>query len=256
MTPSRARFPSFSAGLAGLIGLGASLFASTGCNFIFNPANSDDVIRCKNTTECERESAFFDALNTNRLDASCAAPASGSGDFASSKTNQVCGIVDKVSVSCGVEGLPNSQFLARVEEAEANKAVYAPCPADLKGTLGCAAKNDGSCASGLEVNDFGLCDDGEGLPYYPASQELLLQDIKDQHCRSYFCDESFVCNDGKCSRCVEGDDDYAPGQGGCGQLALSIGPSPVYQDQATLEDACLNASVAEETKFGPVGVAP
>src|SRR5687768_6965357 len=128
MTPSRARFTSL---FAGLVGFGAPLFASTGCNFIFNPANSDDVIRCKNTTECEKEEVFFEALNTNRLDASCAAPASGSGDFASSKTNQVCAIVDKASVACGIEGLPNSQFLARVEEATMNDAVYAACPSDM-----------------------------------------------------------------------------------------------------------------------------
>lgn len=245
MTSSRARIPSLLAGLA--------LF--TGCNFIFNPAKSDDVIRCKNTTECEKEAVFFDALNTNRLDASCAAPSGGGNDFASSKTNQVCSIVDKASVSCGVEGLPASDFATRVEEA--NKSVYAACPSDLKGSLGCAEKTGGGCNDGLEVNVFGVCDDGEGLPYFPYSEGLDLQDIKDQHCRSYFCDESFVCNNGKCSRCVDAEDgDAGPGTGACGQLALSIGPSPVYLSQDKLEDGCQDASIAEETKFGPVGEPP
>jgi hypothetical protein len=253
MTSSRARFQSLSAGL-----VCASLLVSTGCNFIFNPAKSDDVIRCKNTTECEKEAVFFDALNTNRLDAACAAPSGGGNDFASSKTNQVCSIVDKASVSCGVEGLPASEFATRVEEAGMNTGVYGSCPTDLKGSLGCEEKTGGGCNDGLEANVFGVCDDGEGLPYYPYAEGLDLQDIKDQHCRSYFCDESFVCNNGKCSRCVDAEDseDVAPGQGACGQLALSIGPSPVYLSQDKLEDGCQEASISEETKFGPVGVSP
>lgn len=250
MTSSRARFPSL---LAGLVVVTPLMGA---CNFIFNPANSDDVIRCKNTTECEKEEAFADALNTKRLDASCAAPG-GSASFTSSKENQVCSIVDRASVSCQTENLPTSDFATAVEEAMANAEVYAACPTDKKGSLGCAEKTGGGCDSGLEVNDFGLCDDGEGLPLYPAANaDLALQDIRDQHCRSFFCDESFVCNQGKCSRC---DPDLGidnVGKGACGELAVATGRSPVYLPQSELKDACPDTSIAEKTKFGPVAVAP
>lgn len=247
MTSSRARFPSL---LAGLV-----VVCLSGCNFIFNPAG-DGVIRCKNTTECEKEDVFADALNTKRLDASCAAPG-GSSSFTSSKENQVCSIVDKASISCQTENLPTSGFASAVDEATANAAVYGPCPTDKKGSLGCAEKTGGGCDSGLELNDFGLCDDGDGFPLYAAANaDLALQDIRDQHCRSYFCDETFVCNEGKCSRCDPDLGIDSVGKGACGELALSIGRSPVYLPQMKLEDDCQATSIPEETKFGPVGVEP
>jgi hypothetical protein len=248
MTSSRL-VPSFAAPLA--------LFLATGCNFIFNPANSDDVIRCKNTTECEKEEIFFDALNTERLDAACASPAGGGGSFTSSKTNQVCSVVDKASVSCATEMLPASDFADAVEAADANKIVYAACTGPDNGTLGCPPKTDGNCVAPLEPNEYGVCDDGDGLPLFPRSDLLLLQDVKDQHCRSYFCDDSFVCNN-KTSKCVRCDPDLkvdGVGQGACGELALKGARSTVYQPNATLTKECPDVSKFEATKFGPVVVA-
>ena len=72
MTPFRARFNS-----QVFVAIFTATFAGTGCNFILNPANSDEVIRCKNTTECEQEKFFFEVLNTNRVDAACSAPGGG-----------------------------------------------------------------------------------------------------------------------------------------------------------------------------------
>ncbi|MBK7825632.1 hypothetical protein [Nannocystis sp.] len=231
-----------------------ALLSAGGCNFIFNPANSDDVIRCKNTTECEKEDVFFDKLNTERLDATCAAPG-GSATFGTSKTNQVCSLVDKASVSCATEMLPAGDFADAVAAADTNKAVYTSCPADQRGKLGCEPTNSGTCDANLEKSEFGICDDGKGFPLYAASAELLYQDIKDQHCRSYFCDDSFVCNS-KTSKCVRCDPDADASQGGCGELALAGGPSTVYQSQDALTKACPDVSTFEGTKFGPVVVDP
>jgi len=232
-----------------------SLFASAGCNFILNPANSDDVIRCKNTTECEKEAFFIEELRKGRTDAACGSPGSGGGGFTTSKTNQVCSIVDKVSVSCGTVSLPAGDFASAVDAVGPMPGtLYTPCVGDQRGTLGCAPLNNGTCAAGLTVNDYGACDDNMGQPVIEPNGDLALQDIKDQHCRSYFCDETFVCNS-KTSKCVRCDDDLGAdglGQGACGELAFNGKRSTVYLPQDQLVDECPDTSKFEETKFGPV----
>lgn len=230
-----------------------AVLLSAGCNFIFNPANSDDIVRCKNTTECEKNEAFFEALNTERLDATCQAPG-GSATFGTSKTNQVCSMVDKASVSCGTDMLPAGKFADAVDAATTNKAVYAPCSSADKGKLGCDARDDGTCDSGLKKSKHGVCDDGKGQPLYAASDAFLLQDVKDQQCRSYFCSDEFVCDDK--SKCIRCDPDKEPGKGGCGDLALNGARSTVYQTIDALEDACPETSTFEGTAFGKVVVDP
>ena len=248
MTSSRARLLSYPVGF-----MLVSLFASAGCNFILNPANSDDVIRCKNTTECEKEEFFITELRKERADAACGAPGGG-GSFTTSKTNQVCSLVDKASVSCGTEALPVSGFADAVDDAIMNDDVYAPCVGEKNGTLGCAPLNNGTCTAGLTPNEFGTCDDGKGYPLIEASAALKLQDVKDQHCRSYFCDDSFVCNS-KTSKCVRCDDSLGAdrlGEGTCGDLAINGARSTVYLSQNKLESECPDTSAFEKTKFGPV----
>jgi len=252
MTSYRARLLSYPVGF-----MLVSLFASAGCNFILNPAG-DGVIRCKNTTECEKENFFIAELRNERTDAACGAPG-GVGDFTTSKDNQVCSLVDKASVSCGTEMLPPGDFFDAVAAATKNTAVYAVCVGAKRGTLGCAPLNNGSCAAGLTVNDFGACDDGNGQPLIEASLDLKLQDVQDQQCRSYFCDESFVCNR-KTSKCVRCDDSLGVdgvGEGACGDLAINGARSTVYFSQQQLGDECPDTSKFETTQFGPaVAVTP
>ena len=71
-------------------------------------------------TWVRNEDVFFDKLNTERLDATCAAPG-GSATFGTSKTNQVCSLVDKASVSCATEMLPAGDFADAVAAADTNK---------------------------------------------------------------------------------------------------------------------------------------
>ena len=79
------------------------------------------------------------------------------------------------------------------------------------------------------------------------------QDVKDQHCRSYFCDDSFVCDSGskKCTRCNSSSDAEDLGQGACAELALQGQRSTVYQNTEALEDGCQDPSDVEMTVFGP-----
>ena len=230
-------------------------FLAAGCNFIFNPANSDDIVRCKNTTECEKNEAFFEALNTERLDATCQAPG-GSATFGTSKTNQVCSMVDKASVSCATDMLPESTFADAVDEATTNKGVYTPCSSANKGKLGCEARDDGTCENGLEKSDHGACQTAgdKGQPLYAPSEAFLLQDVKDQQCRSYFCSDEFVCDDK--SKCIRCDPDKDPGKGGCGDLALNGARSTVYQTDKVLDDICQTPSTFEGTAFGPIVADP
>lgn len=251
MTPFRATSPALTSSLTLVI----ATLVGTGCNFILNPANSDEVIRCKNTTECEQESYFSEVLRTNRVDASCSAPGGGGGDISSSKTNQVCSVVDKVSVSCDPAVFMKGPFFDAWERAQANANAYIACNADQQGSLGCPPRFNGACNAPLEVNDYGVCDDGAGLPLYAGNDPALFgQDVKDQHCRSYFCDDSFVCNGRtkKCVRCDPSKDGMGDlGQGACADLAIQGQRSTVYQSAATLKSACADESDVEQTAFGP-----
>lgn len=231
-----------------VVAAGTTLLTS-GCNFIFNPAKSDDVIRCKNATECEQDEVFADVLATERVDASCKAPASGPGGFTSAKNNLVCSTVDKASVSCDAEAFADDTPLRMAWDiAQANKSVY-NCAIDKKGTNGCPSLN-GSCDSGKAPNAFDVCDDGSGKHPLANPTELIAQDVLDQHCRSYFCDDSFVCKSNKCVRC---DEDDAPGEGGCADYAPLGKISTVYTDVA---DECPPASDADDTIIGAPVVAP
>lgn len=253
MTSSRARLLSSPVGLVLL-----SLFAATGCNFILNPANSDDVIRCKNTTECEKESFFIEELRKDRTDASCGAPGGQSG-FATSKENQVCSLVDKASISCAIDNLPAGDFADAIEAAKKNGEVYTACPSDKKGTLGCPPTNSGTCSNGLKLNEFSTCDDGQGSnPLIAPDISRKFFDVQDQHCRSYFCDDSFVCNT-KTTKCTRCDDELGAkgiGVGACGDLALAGARSTVYFSQDKLEMECPDTSKYSDTRFGPVVIAP
>lgn len=224
----------------------------SGCNFIFNPANSDDVIRCKNATECEQDELFAEVLSTKRVDAACKAPQSGSGNFTAAKNNLVCSVIDKASVSCDIAnfGAETPVRMAYEEAVEKSTSLYnSPCT-DKLGTLGCPPKA-GACDVG-EVNDFEVCDDGSGkFPLFAPSMELFAQDIADQHCRSYFCDDNFVCNGNKqCVRCDDGDD---LGDGACAEMAVNGKVSTIYIDNDCDEG---DVSNADKTRFGDVVVPP
>jgi signal transduction histidine kinase len=236
---------------------------SSGCNFIFNPAKSDSVIRCKNATECEDEAIFKSTIAENRTEAVCRAPDQG-GSFVSSKNNLVCSLVDKASVSCDAEKFAEGTTLRDAyDEAVAQNLVNdKACPLDKKGTIGCPSLN-GNCDSG-EENVFGICDDGSGM--YPLAQpvvdeaaklNMLAQDVLDQHCRSYFCDDQFVCNKKRqCVRCDDSPEAEDLGDGACADIALNGKVSTVYRNDNPDNASCEDKADPDNTAFGDVVLAP
>ena len=99
---------------------------------------------------------------------------------------------------------------------------YAACDATQLGAMGCPP-NGGACNQGLAENDAGLCDDDD--PATPRAvqledPELVGLDVRDQFCRSYFCDDRFVCDPGS-NNCVLCDPDELYGEGGCGQVWIA-----------------------------------
>jgi hypothetical protein len=136
-----------------------------------------------------------------------------------------------------VEGEPMGPY-ATAWNALSGAARYSSDCSDpmFQGTKGCP----GPCQGGLTVNGNGVCDDGSGPPAVQSKSEYIGQDLRDQFCASYFCDEDFVCNRANpsqplCTRC----DPNAPyGEGGCGRLYINGAMSCAYQTQAQLDDAC------------------
>jgi len=93
----------------------------------------------------------------------------------------------------------------------------------------------------LEVGDEGFCvdpDEGPGNPTISlrGNSEFAGQDVLDQFCRSFFCDDSFVC-DSTDFTCVKCDPEEPFGEGGCGTVVVAGEPSCVYTAAQT-ESVC------------------
>ncbi len=226
-----------------------------GCSAIFNPENSDDVLRCGNVDDCLADETFAAALQDKRLDAACGAPGSGDG-FSSSNENTVCSTTDKL-ISCDPGSLDQlSDMVVRYNEAVDSNGIYIACQAENLGKQGCKP-NMGSCDAGLAVNDFGVCDDPNNpVPAYEASTSNAGQDVLDQYCRQFYCDDGdgFTCTlsgtDRLCKRCEPG---KPIGEGGCGTMWVNGAPSSVY----TANDGCdPTQSSLENSEFGPIPSAP
>src|SRR5262249_43717196 len=154
-----------------------------------------------------------------------------SGGFTQGKNDQVCSVIDRQSVSCSPDAYDKTTKFATVyadATSAANKANYTCNPGDL----GCDAKADKTCKVGTP-NEFGTC---ASALIGPNADKRLGKDVKDQHCRNYFCDDSFACNvsTNKCVRCDEHSKD-ADGIG-CGELALLGKPSTVYDHDNSCQD--------------------
>jgi hypothetical protein len=207
---------------------------SVSCTAIFAPR--DDVSRCSTVEDC-------DDPNDNRYVPTCVFD-DASLDLDSSQVDKICVADFKPSVGCNPESYtdPAHPFRAAFDELS-DSARYPACAVDTQlGMLGCPPQG-GACNDGLVVNDVDLCDDeDEDTPKAVAIiSETLGQDVRDQFCRSYFCDERFVCApDNKCAVC-DTTKDYA--DGGCGQVYIAGARSCVYEDG----NACQGENVTDLT---------
>ncbi|MCY1012374.1 hypothetical protein OV079_43930 [Nannocystis pusilla] len=248
-----------------------AVVASLGCNFIMNP-DGDGVFRCDNPDDCDVP--LQDALADKRTQSRCAAAGGGGGGFTQSQDNKVCSVLDKEDVSCNPAPYANDDSVpvAKAYNDALDEGGAYSCAQELYGSAGCPP-NGSTCNEGLELRTYetlsGDADNPEqtearvcapkGVAAVAGNSAVRGFDVLDQHCRSYFCDDAFVCNRGSGTssgwRCVRCDPDKAYGNGGCGTMYLQGAPSTVYTADLG-GDACDDVASADKTEFGPVVPAP
>jgi hypothetical protein len=214
------------------------------CTAILAPR--DDVQRCGTAEDC-------DPTGDNRYVPVCKFD-DDHLDLDPKEVDKICVADFKSSVNCtpGSYTKPEHPFATAFNEL-GDFGRYATCTAEQLGSRGCLPMGS-SCSEGLAVNDVGLCDDNN--PDTPKAvlvdnEELVGQDVLDQFCRSFFCDDRFVCdttNDNSYV-CVPCDADDPYGEGGCGQVWIAGARSCVYDVEC--ED---DPDVTDETVvFGACG---
>lgn len=221
----------------------ASLGAfSVSCTAILAPR--DDVQRCGTADDC-------DPTGDNRYVPVCKFD-DDNLDLDSTKVDKICVADFKASVGCnpGAYTKPDHPFATAFDDL-GQIARYATCDADTQlGTKGCPPMG-GTCAEGLAVNPVGLCDDDDDdtpMLVQVETAELVGQDVRDQFCRSFFCDDRFVCNTST-NFCVLCDPDQDIAQGGCGEIWIAGERSCVYDT-----NECEGSDVTDEkVSFGACG---
>lgn len=212
----------------------ASLGAfSVSCTAILAPR--DDVQRCGTADDCE-------PTGDNRYVPVCKFDEENL-DLDSSQVDKICVADFKASVGCnpGSYTNPEHPFAIAFEEL-GDVSRYAVCTAEQLGTRGCLPMN-GTCGQGLAVNPVGLCDDENPdtpMAVQADTEELVGQDVRDQFCRSFFCDDRFVC-DPDTNFCVVCDPEQDYGEGGCGEIWIAGVRSCAYDN-----DECVGEDVTDD----------
>lgn len=220
-------------------------FTVSACSAFFVPNVDDDgVARCNVTEDCEDP-------KDNRHVAECVY-----GEGQPENSSKICSATFK-EIKCD-PGIysgdhPLSEMYDEVTDNQ-TKAAYTACSEANLGKRGCAP-NAGACDAGLEVIE-GVCDDPDALypslnPMQVGGVDIAGQDVIDQFCRFYFCDESFVCDtSGAKWICKSCDPSEEFGSGGCGTLYLDGAPSPVYTHPHENGGNCEGKIGVDEVKFG------
>lgn len=223
--------------------------SAVACTAILKPR--DDVQRCGSATEC-------DPTGDNRYVPVCKYD-DANQDLDSTKVSKICVADFKPDIGCDPmnyasgDGMKNGFY----ELFDTSSCATLSCTDENRGKAGCAPPSGGSCDDGLELVSFGstsyCVDPDSDQPMIPgaslAAAELDGQHIKDQFCKSYFCDDTFVCNaSNKCAPC---DPDRDFGEGGCGIVFNNGAPAPVYVLGSELEGMCLGEdATTAEVVFG------
>ncbi|MBV1862308.1 MAG: hypothetical protein KUG77_28065 [Nannocystaceae bacterium] len=218
----------------------AALSSSLACSLILDPR--DDVQRCGNVDDCETPA-------DTRFEAVCISDPGA--DIDTTKVEQVC-VAQFREVNCDPMGYDADGEFNTLVESRGFSDYACPAASDppVPGVQGCPPED--GCAANLQVID-GICDDPNAeVPTISLNSfgDLEAQDVKDQFCRGFFCDEEYVCNSTRnaCERC-DPDKDY--GEGGCGMVFTQGVPSCVY---ASAEGACAAPDAQpDEPVFGDCG---
>ncbi len=227
-----------------LLALGVAVPSTVSCTAIFAPR--DDVQRCGSGDDCE-------ATGDARYVSQCVFDEDNL-DLDTSQTMKICVAAFNGQIGCDPVAQNNDPVGMTYENLTGSGTFYSPMGmtcADLGGVMGCPPLPGEQCLNGLEQNEDGICSDGSGTVYSTTvNSEFAGQDVLDQHCRSFFCDESFVC-DQESFKCVPCDPDGEFGRGGCGELYIGGEKSCVYQDAAALAASCAEpSSDASKVEFG------
>ncbi len=215
----------------------AALSSSVACSLILNPR--DDVQRCGNVDDCETpEDSRYEAVCISDPDA----------DIDTTQVEQVC-VAQFRDVSCDPMGYDQDGEFRALVDSRGFSDYACPTASDppVPGVRGCPPED--GCAAGLEVID-GVCDDPTApVPSINLNSfsDLDAQDVKDQFCRGFFCDEEYVCNStlNACERC---DPSKPYGEGGCGTVFTQGTQSCVYDSACAAPDSDVNEPI-----FGDCG---
>jgi hypothetical protein len=225
------------------LGVGSSLLIAASCTAILSP--DDDVQRCGSADDCA-------PTMDNRYIAECRFDPDSNLD--STEVDKICVAAYKPSIGCNPDSYTGSaeEHPLRVMYAEYGMASRYSCE-ETPGVRGCPPETGVGCAAGLEPRESDdLCDDPDDdvrMVSLVGESDLAGQDILDQFCRSFFCDDSFVC-DRTDDRCVPCDPDEPFGEGGCGTVFVGGAPSCAYTAPNT-EDVCDGPDAStDEPKFG------
>jgi hypothetical protein len=239
LRPSRSRATS--------MGLATVLLGTSACSVILKPR--DDVERCGTAEECS-------PTGDNRYEPVCKFDDENL-DLDSTKIDKIC-VADFRSIGCDPMGYSSGSGLNNLflETTEKSSCVDLGCSMENMGKAGCPPPSGEGCGSGLELDDEGFCNDPDAdepiiPPSYLAANDLDDQHVRDQFCKSFFCDDSFVCNSDtkKCQRC---DTDRPFGEGGCGLVYSEGEIAKVYVLGDDLEAQCAAEDVQtdEPAVFG------
>lgn len=219
------------------LGLALATLGTFGVSCTAILAPRDDVQRCGTADDC-------DPTGDNRYVPACRFDEANL-DLDPSQVDKICVADFKPSVGCNEESYLAPEHPYRMAFDELGDVTrYAACDAMTQlGTMGCPPMG-GACNQGLALNELGLCDDdddGTPMAVQATTPEVVAQDVRDQFCRSYFCDDRFVCNTNT-NFCVLCDPEEPFGEGGCGEIYIAGARSCVYDDG----DACEGSDVTDE----------
>lgn len=219
--------------------LPAAFVLSTACTAFFPPGVEDDgVERCDNVGDCTPP-------DDPRFDVECVF-----GEGQDEKSQKVCSPT-WLDRSCEPDRYKDSDFEALYNDAIEINGVYKACAEENRGTRGCKKRPngdpDGPCDTGLEENAYGVCDDPDAeFAAIEADSTRAGFDVLDQFCRSLFCGEEWVCDEGLCKQCEDGG---TPGEGGCVEVYVNGQKSSVYLDDVSCGD---DPPAASEAEFGEI----
>lgn len=226
--------------------IGSVAGSVTGCSAILKP--NDDVERCGNAEDCS-------PTGDNRYVPICKFDDENTG-LDTTKVDKIC-VADFKSIGCDPSQYTGTSMANNFKDtAEDATCVDLGCSDENAGKPGCRpAQGTSDCQFG-SPDDDGFCGDPDAdQPVIPAvflGDDELKQDqhVRDQFCKSYFCDDTFVCNaQSKCEQC---DPEKPFGQGGCGIVYAEGAPAKVYVLGGDLEDQCAGEDVQadEPAVFG------